>query len=291
MRVWKNLFFKSLNERAYNHVFYYYLHIKKGAIPKILNLRNPTTFNEKIIWLKLNRRYLNAHILADKVLVKDIVRDTIGGKYVIPTIAVFDDISQVDLNKLPSAFVLKANHGSTWNIICEDKGKFDFENARNRLKSWLNTNYYDIGKEYQYGNIVPKVICEIYLENSKAKPLLDYKVFCFSGKPKFIQVDLDRFANHRRNFYDVNWNLMPFTTLYPMGDGALPKPECLDEMLFIAERLSSGITFARIDLYYYNGSIYFGEITLHHGGGFEPFFPREYDRILGEHIDLCGALS
>lgn len=284
--VWKDLLANSMNERVYNHVCYYYLHLKRGVIPKILNLKNPSTFNEKTIWLKLNRRYFNAHILADKVLVKDFVKHKVGEKYVIPNIAVFNDICEVDINKLPSSFVLKANHGSSWNIICEDKNKCDFEAVKSKLNSWLNTNYCDIGKEYQYKNIVPKVICETYLENSKAKPLIDYKIFSFSGKPMFIQVDLDRFTNHRRNFYDVNWNLMPFTTLYPIGDGTLPKPECLDEMLFIAEQLSRDMTFARIDLYYHNRSVYFGEITFHHGGGFEPFIPRAYDRILGEYIEL-----
>lgn len=275
-----------MNDCTYNHIFYYYLHFKKGVIPKRLNLKNPSTFNEKTIWLKLNVRYANANIISDKVLVKEFVKNKIGEQYLIPNIAVFDDVSQIEISKLPSSFVLKANHGSSWNIICEDKNKFNFKDVEYKLNRWLNTNYYDIGKEYQYKDIAPKIICETYLTNSKENPLVDYKIFCFSGEPKFIQVDLDRFTNHTRNFYDVDWKLMPFTTLYPLGGKKLPRPEALDEMLSIAQKLSDGLKFARIDLYYHNKSVYFGEITLHHGGGFEPFMPSEYDKILGQYINL-----
>ena len=277
---------KSMNEESYNRFCYYYLHLKCGHIPKVLNLRNPTTFNEKTIWLKMFQRYENAHILADKILVKELVKDTIGEEYLIPTIAVFDSVSQIDFDKLPLAFVLKANHGSGWNIICEDKKKCDFIGMAKKLDKWLNINYYDIGKEYQYRNIVPKIICEMYLRSSRENPLVDYKIFCFSGKPMFIQVDLDRFTNHTRNFYDLDWNLIPFTTLYPLGKRKLPRPEALNEMLSIAEKLSKGLKFARVDLYFHKEASYFGEITLHHGGGFEPFVPRKYDRILGEYITL-----
>jgi len=288
---WKNFLLKSMNDIVYNHLCYYYLHLKKGVIPKRLNLKNPSTFNEKTIWLKLNKRYANAHILVDKVAVKEYVKKIIGEKYIIPTIAVYDDVTKIEIDKLPSSFVLKANHGSGWNIICEDKNKHDFENTKKKLNRWMHTNYYDIGKEYQYRKIVPKIICETYLKGLKENPLVDYKIFCFSGKPMFIQVDHDRFTNHTRNFYDINWNIMPFTTLYTMGNKPLLKPESLDEMLVIAEKLSYKMIFVRIDLYCLNNSIYFGEITLHHGGGFEPFIPPEYDKILGKYIKILPIAS
>lgn len=282
----KELLAKSMNECIYNHFFYYYHHLKKGQIPKILNLKNPATFNEKTIWLKINQRYVNAHIIADKVLVKDFVKQKIGEKYLIPNITVFDNASQIEIDKLPSSFVLKANHGSGWNVICAEKKKCDHIDIISKLNKWLNTNYYDISKEYQYRDIVPKIICETYLENSKENPLVDYKIFCFSGKPMFIQVDHDRFTNHTRNFYDVKWNLMPFTNLYPLGKKQLSRPKGLDEALFIAEKLSSDFKFVRIDLYFHKKMVYFGEITFHHEGGFGPFMPPEYDKILGEYIIL-----
>ena len=196
---WKESLMKSMNEWTYNRFLYYYNHLKKAQIPKPLDLKNPVTFNEKTIWLKMNQRYTNANVLTDKVLAKNFVSHEIGDRYLIPTIAVYDSVSQIDFEKLPSSFVLKANHGSGWNVICEDKNRIDLVSVRGKLTKWLNTNYYDIGKEYQYRDIIPRILCEAYLENSRETALVDYKVFCFSGKAIFIQVDLDRFTNHRRN--------------------------------------------------------------------------------------------
>jgi len=283
---WKDLILKSMDERVYNRLIYYYLHLKCGRVPKPLNLKNPRTFNEKTIWLKMNHRYPNATVLADKHLVKEFVRERVGDRYIIPTIKVFDRAADVNVEELPRTFVLKANHGSGWNVICRDKAEFDFAGLHERLGRWLRTSYYDLGKEYQYRDIVPKIVCEAYLENTQEHPLLDYKVFCFSGKPKLIQVDLDRFTNHKRNFYDLDWELIPFTTLYPRGSGNVPRPDALEEMLSVAETLASGLKFARVDLYWHEERVYFGEITLHHGGGFEPFIPAKYDELLGEYLVL-----
>lgn len=276
--------FPLLNDKTYNYLNYYYLHLKCFKFPKILNLSNPKTFNEKIIWLKLNYHKKDNTLLADKLLVKDYVKNLIGGEYIIPTIKVFNNTSEIKIDDLPSQFVIKLNHGSGWNIICRDKNEFDFGIMKKKLDIWKNINYYSIGKEYQYKNIVPKIFCEKYLENSIKNPMVDYKVFCFGGTPKYIQVDLDRFSNHKRNFFDTEWNLIPFTTLYPAGDGNTKKPKQLKLILEIAKILSNGHPFSRIDLYINSGKVFFGEITFHHGGGFEPFFPSKYDYILGENL-------
>lgn len=277
-----------MSEKFYNYLFYYYLHLKRGVFPKKLDLNNPTTFNEKIIWLKMNYHYPDAHTLADKVLVKEYVKKIIGDKYLIPNIAIYNNVEQIDWKNLPSSYVLKANHGSGWNIICTNKSNLNVRDAKRKLSKWLRTNYYNIGKEYQYREIKPKILCETYIENTSQNPLTDYKIFCFSGKPRFVQVDFDRFAKHTRSYYDINWELIPFTILYPVSKKKLLKPESLDEMLAISEKLSQDMLFARIDLYYYKKQVYFGEITFHPEGGFGPFMPKEYDFILGQHIILPG---
>ena len=286
---WKDRLAGALSERAYNTLLYYYIHLKTGQRPGRLNVDNPRTFNEKTIWLKEFHRYPNAHILADKVKVKDLVAERIGAQSLIPTLGVYDRAADVDFDALPRGFVLKANHGSGMNIVCPDKTALDIPRTRERMDRWLRTSYYDIGKEYQYRDIPRKLIAETLLANSAADPLVDYKVFCFSGVPRYVQVDLDRFTNHTRNFYDTSWNYVPFTTLYPLGTRRLPRPALLPEMLDIARVLSAGLAFARIDLYNHAGKVWFGEITLHHGGGFEPFMPREYDRILGDLLVLPSA--
>jgi hypothetical protein len=276
----------AMSEAFFNRFFYYYLHLRGGRIPKRLDLKTPTTFNEKTIWLKMNHRQPNANVLVDKVRVKEHVRNIIGPQYLIPNIAVYESAAEVDFAVLPDAFVLKANHGSGWNIICPRKVELDVALAKKRLDGWLRTNYFDIGKEYQYRDVAPRILCEAYLENTAESPLLDYKIFCFSGRPRFIQVDFDRFTNHTRGFYDLNWERLPFTTLYPMSTRQALRPDALGEMLSIAETLAKGLIFARIDLYYHNGKIYFGEVTFHHGGGFEPFLPQEYDELCGQFLAL-----
>ncbi len=125
-----------------------------------------------------------------------------------------------------------------------------------------------------------------FVENTIEKPLLDYKVHCFSGEPQLVQVDFDRFSNHTRKFYDLNWHAMPFSTLYPISMKDATKPDKFEEMLLFARQLSRDMVYARIDFYVYKGIIYFGEVTLHHGGGFEPFYPRKYDYIIGRKIKL-----
>lgn len=276
----------ALSEPIYNRLLYYYISTKQGQRPKRLDLRHPQTFNEKTIWLKMNYQEPNATLLADKVRVKDFVRATIGDRYVIPSLGVYRSADAVDFSALPASFVLKANHGSGWNIICRDRSTLDVGLTRERLARWLRSNYYDLNKEPQYRDIEPRILAETYLENTLERPLVDYKVFCFSGKPVCVQVDLDRFTNHTRNFYDCDWQYLPFTTLYPLGPGNTPRPETLDEMLSVARSLSKNLVFARIDLFNYEGRVFFGEVTLHHGGGFEPFVPPEYDLILGRQLTL-----
>jgi hypothetical protein len=278
-----------MSERWYNIALYYYVHLKQRQNPGILHLAHPSTFNEKTIWLKMHYRHPDAHLLADKVGAKQYVRERAGSEYLVPTLGVYETADEIDFDALPRAFVLKANHGSGWNIICPDKARLDVASARRKLTQWLATSYYSIGKEYQYRDIERRIICEPYLSGADGAPLADYKVFCFGGVAHYVQVDLDRFTNHTRNFYDRQWRLVPFTTLYPMGTGRLPKPARLDEMLHLAEVLAKGLPFARVDLYYNDDRIYFGEITLHHGGGFEPFIPRRYGAALGALIDLGGV--
>lgn len=277
-----------MSERFYNVFFYNYMRVKQGRRPRWPDLKNPKTFNEKTIWLKLAHAFEDASLLADKVRVKDHVKNLIGSDYLIPTLGVYDRAGDIEYDALPDAFVMKLNHGSGWNIICRDRDRLDTEATNRKLTDWQRLNYYDVGKEYQYRDIPPRILCESYLENTSERPLLDYKFFCFSGNPVIIQVDLDRFGGHRRKYYDPDWNELPFTILYPMSDRAVARPEKLDEMLKIAAKLCDDYVFVRVDLYYHEGRIYFGELTFHHDGGFGPFTPSKYDRVLGEMITLPG---
>jgi len=270
----------------YNYFNYYYLHLKKFVFPSILNINKPRSFNEKIIYLKIHNRYNNSHIYADKILVRDYVANKIGESYLIPLLGIYDSPEDIDFTNLPEQFVIKTNHASGQVIICHSKRTLDIHKTIRMLRYWLSINYYEIGREYQYKNIKPRILIEKYLDPDNDGELKDYKIFCFDGKPKFIQVDVDRHTNHKRNFYDLEWNKLPFQILYPPYEEDIQPPASLKEMIRCASKLAEGFILVRIDFYCVRKKVYFGEITLHPEGGFGPIVPHKYDRILGDLINL-----
>ncbi len=257
---------------------------KKG-FNKNLNLENPVTFNEKIQWLKLRCRNNIYTVCADKYAVRDYVKDRIGDAYLTKLYGIYNTIEEINPKNLPHAFVLKTTHGSSQNLICKDKTSLVWPSAIANFTGCLHYNYYFFAREWAYKNIPPRLICEEYLDDNGASPN-DYKFFCFNGTPKFIQVDVDRFGNHRRNIYDMDWNLLPFTIRFPGYEGEVPKPLKFDLMTDLAKKLSEGFPFARVDLYCIGERVVFGELTFYPGAGFEHFFPEKYDEEIGKLLKL-----
>lgn len=255
-----------------------------------LDLEHPRRFNEKMQWLKLNEHYESYTKLVDKYLVKQWVADVLGSDCIIPTIGVWNRADEIDFNGLPEQFVLKCNHNSGYGmLICKDKGKIDIDKARHDLNEAIKKDYYLFGREWPYKNVERKIIAEKYMDDGTGQ-LNDYKLFVFEGKVHFIQVDFDRFTNHRRNFYDTDWNYVPFTTRYPTDSTyEVAKPDCLKDLIDKAEKIAVKLGnphFLRIDFYIIQGHIYFGEITFYHGSGTEQFYPDEWDYKLGELIKI-----
>lgn len=249
---------------------------------RFYNLSKPVSFNEKLSFIKINPSCVTLSCYADKIAVRDYVKEQIGEKYLIPLINIYKSPSEIDFKNLPDKFVLKANHGSGWNIICEDKNKFDIERACYTLRKWLKYNAFYLSREYQYKEIKPAIICEEFLGSN----IYDYKFFCFKGQPKIIQVDVDRFTNHRRVFYDIKWRKQEFSIRYPISERPIEKPKHLNKMIDICKKLSTPFKFVRVDLYYHASNIYFGELTFIPGGGNEPFRPVEYDYVFGELLEI-----
>lgn len=252
-----------------------------------LNLDRPQTFNEKIQWLKLYDSTSLKTRLTDKYLVRDWVNEQIGEKYLIPLFGVWDKFDDVDFDNLPGKFVLKANHGCGWNIIVKDKSKFDKADAKIKLDEWLNTNFAFInGLELHYKDISPKIIAEEFLENQN-EDLPDYKIWCFNGKPALIIFLAERNIALKMAFYDLDWNLLPFTYSYPQYEKMVTKPNNLDEMLTIAAKLSKDFIHVRVDLYRLDdGSVKFGEMTFTTASGVCKWNPPEIDLVLGQMISL-----
>ncbi|MCK9265906.1 glycosyltransferase [bacterium] len=261
--------------------------IYKNSFSRELNLENPRLFNEKLQWLKIYYRDERMVICADKYAVREYVKEKGYGGLLNTLYGVYENPSDIDFKKLPDKFVLKATHGSGWNIICKDKNTYDWLGWKLVMKSWLKQNLYYYGREWVYKDIKPQIICEKYIEGIENQNLMDYKFFCFNGKPKLIQIDIDRFIKHKRDMYDTEWKRLPFMYNFQnSANKAIESPANLPKMLKIAEALSIGYPFARVDLYNVGTTIIFGEITFFPESGFGKFKPAEYDFKLGNFLQL-----
>lgn len=274
-------FYNYMSDEAYIKKFY---RIHTG---KDLNLDSPKLFNEKIQWLKIHDKNPDYTLLVDKYSVKKYVADMIGKKYIIPTLAVWNDVNEVDFDSLPNQFVLKTTHDSGGVYICQDKTELNPEEVRRYLEKWMKRDYYRTGREYPYKNVVRRIIAEKFMVDESGKELKDYKVFCFNGEPRMIQVDFDRFVDHKRNLYTTKWEYIPASIKFPTNPQVqIRKPEHLDEMLLLARKLSNGIPFLRTDFYVVKDNIYFGELTFYHGSGVEKFTPSDFEEKVGEWLEL-----
>ena len=264
----------------------------KRSTGKTLDLENPKTFNEKIQWLKLYDSTPLKTQLADKYLVREWVKEKIGEQYLIPLLGVWDHFDDIDFDQLPDQFVLKANHGSGWNIIVKDKSKFDVEDARQKFKAWLNYNFaFRYGFELQYLNIPPKIIAEQYMADLDGD-IYDYRFFCFSDGPKYVWLDIGSGTpDHKRNIYDLTWKLQDYHVTWPPIEPSPEKPSALEEMISLAKRLSEGLVFARVDFYFVGGRIYFGEMTFTPQSGIGRWDSPERIREYGDAIQLPAQRS
>lgn len=253
-----------------------------------LDLENPKSYNEKLQWLKLNDRNPKYTMMVDKYEVKKYVSKLIGEEYIIPTLGVWENFDDINFDQLPSKFVLKCTHDSGGLVICKDKSNFDKKYAKKIITKSLKRNYYWSGREWPYKDVKPRIIAEEYIEDSSTGELNDYKFFSFSGKVKALFIATDRFSPEETkfDFFDSEFNHLPFTNGHPNASVAPPKPKLFEEMKTIAERLSVGIPQVRVDLYEVDGRIYFGELTFSHWSGLVKFDPYEWDVIFGKWIEL-----
>ncbi|WP_340077587.1 ATP-grasp fold amidoligase family protein [Leptobacterium sp. I13] len=251
-----------------------------------LNLKSPKTLNEKIQWLKLYDRTPLHTICADKYTVRSHIKEKIGEQYLIPLIFHTknpDDIIPQNLPNYP--VIIKTNHDSSGGIFVRDKNTMDWKTIHKKLKRHLKQNY-DTGKgEWQYRNIAPRILVEKLLMDEHGSIPSDYKLHCFNGKLTFTQVDIDRQTDHKRNLYDAEWNFIDCEWKYKNGV-PVKKPDVFEEMRGIAEKLATDFIYVRVDLYYVKEAIYFGELTFHSESGNGSFKPIEWDRKLGDLLEL-----
>ena len=123
-----------------------------------MDWNNPQTYNEKLQWLKIHDRHPEYTRMVDKAAVKDFVAGIIGKEYIIPTLATYDTVDDIDFNALPSQFVLKCTHDSGGIIVCKDKSKLNVEAAKRKLRKALNRTFSLLTREYPYEDVPRRII-------------------------------------------------------------------------------------------------------------------------------------
>lgn len=289
MYIERERYFSNLNlEQLENELSVLYSQVMKRKLDFI----NPETFTEKIQYLKIYENTMQKTELADKYAVRRWIRDKVGEDYLVPLLGVWNSYDEIDFNKLPNSFCLKMNHGSGMNCVIKDKNNIDYAKLKADFKAWVIRPFEAIGLEMHYKKIKKRIIAEEYIEEISGG-LYDYKFHCFNGKPIFIQCigerNLKNHTGYQKN-YDMDWKELDWTFEdYPMFPYDVPKPKHLDEMIYIATKLSEGFKYVRVDLYDLENKVLFGEMTFTPGNGIYPYkgtWTEMKDRELGKLIYL-----
>lgn len=258
-----------------------------------LDFSNLQTLNEKLQWIKVYDRNPLYSTLVDKYMVKDWFKLHYDEKFIIPTIATYNSPDEIDLSKLPEKFILKCNHDSGNYLICTDKDEFDMNKAKSIFTKALSTNWYMVAREWPYKGIKKRlIICEPLLQLKGGGIPNDYKLHYINGELQFVYVSFDRQGVNDRCTFDKDWNRLPFlwiperTYREGMNTADVPRPKSFDLMKKYGSEIAKMFRYVRVDFYDVDGQLYFGEITLFHGSGYDEFFPKEYDYHYGKMLKL-----
>ncbi len=271
---------RRLFVRFFPKTFIKLLYIKTyGKLP---NLKNPGSFYEKLMWLNFYKPSPLKKICADKFEVRKHLHSKGLHKHLNKIYGVFNSADEIDFDKLPESFVLKCTHGSGMNIFCSDKSRLNRKETLKKLRVWLKQNYADMYGELHYKNIIPRIICENYLGDY----LLDFKVYCFHGVPKYIMIcPGSGFETDEWYFYDFDWNYLAFMTYVPPNPH-FDKPINLNEIYDFCKKLCSEFIFVRVDFYNINNNIIFGEMTFTPSAFMDNLTKSSLNNLMGQMMHL-----
>ena len=286
--LWLTPLSKEIEDEEFLKSYY------KSCFEKELDLLNPKTYNEKTQWLKLYDRKPEYTQIADKYEVRKYVSEKIGEEYLVPSLGVWENFSDIDFDSLPEQFVLKCTHDSDSVVICTSKSNQKYFDkywhelrnkvaVENKLRDALRQNWFYLAREWVYKDIKPRIIAEKYL----GKNISDYRFFVFNGEVKVIRVDFNTSTKRMANIYTVNFEYIPCSWTYDSDpEKIIEKPIGFDKMADFAERLAKNFPFLRVDFLLIDEKIYFGETGFHSGSGFNAFNPFEYDELFGSWLKL-----
>lgn len=265
---------------------------------RFAHLRNPQDLNEKILWMTINTDTTEWSRLADKYEAREYVRECGLEEILVTQYGLWNNMSEVDFDKLPNSFVLKPTHGSGDVVVVKDKSKVNLEEIRIKIQNELDEHICTSAAELHYMRIPHRVIAEELLINDPisekySSTLIDYKIWAFNGKVHYIWVCMNRFVKNKDGAevmtYDREWNAHPeycrvtpdFSLAEPM-----PKPAGYNHMLDVAEMLAKPFPVVRVDLYNLNGRVLFGEMTFTSYGAIMDFYTDLFLKKAGSEIDL-----
>ena len=257
---------------------------------KKFNLSNPQTFNEKMNWSKLYDRNPLYTMMADKYAVKQYVKDIIGEDFVVPCYGIWNHFDKIEFEKLPNQFVLKCTHDSSGVIICRDKANFDKRSAKEKIERCIRKNGYLGNREWVYKNIPHKIIADMLLDDGSGHELRDYKFWCFNGVPH-VMYCTNKAQDIFENFYDMDFRPLNINHGFRRSVPEFEKPTKFELMKELAQKLSKGIPFVRVDFFQVNGKVYFGEFTFYDWGGMKPFKDLSWDLKLGQLYPINGKVD
>lgn len=286
---------KFIKNKYWNFIHYHFPYfwakrLYQLELGKKINFSSPKDINEKILWLEFYTDTRHWSNLADKYKVRKYVQARVSPDLLVPLLGKWGNADDINFNLLPIRFVIKPNNGSYDTIIVSDKTQVNWNEIKKHLQHSLHNKFGLENAEPHYLHITPCIIAEEMLEADNDQGLIDYKIWCFNGKPYGILVCIGRNPiTHHANltYYDLQWNRHNEYISEPFrNDCICPKPKNLIELLTIASKLSEGLPQCRVDLYIVKGKIYFGEMTLTSNYGMMPYFTQEILDDMGEHCKL-----
>jgi len=271
-------FYEALTRTTYQKIF--------GAWPDI---ENPKSISEKMCWLKVHDKRAINGVVADKWRFRSYV-EKFGYKEMLPKLlAVYENVDDIEFEKLPPSYALKVSNGSSWNIIKSPDTSLDPKNIKAQLKRWVTINWADHKGEWYYASSKPTILLEEYMD-SGGGDLPDYKLFVFNGHVKIVQYCEGRQASLKSVFLTPDWEAHPFTyKKFSSFDGLPSKPSSLNQMIDVAEKLGEIFPLLRVDFYIWKDKPIIGELSLNPVGGYPNFEPVEWNEKIGDWLELPDA--
>lgn len=235
------------------------------------NTDNPQNIVDKVCCQKLkiasDKSYCDlCSKWADKIAVNSLLDELNFSDIKIPTYySNYGRLPENIFDNLPSTkLIIKCNHSSGWNLIVDRK---QLPTAPkyivHKINEWLSLNYsYITGYEAQYENITPGVIIEPILVD---KPT-DYGFWCVNGNIEGISLTRKLGKNLEEYIAFVDENGMQNKWYIGVSPAQVNlnknQKQMINAIIPYVKEIAKPFDFVRVDMYYINGKVYFGETTF-----------------------------